>query len=1014
MGKGGKSKGKIAFTLIGAAAGFFMGGGAFSALQGALYGASVGSTIWSVTHKPNPYGDLDSDYSQDDYNRFNTVTNDVNQNAAIPVIYGTRKYGGLQVWHNPYNGNRYLQKDVIVCYSDIHGLYNVAANEELIKDDTNISIYNIQHKDATVCRTSKSNLRLVAGGKTDDITLGNTDDYNAQTSLLTTIIDKIKSDIGNGWKIDGAVDDRTSKGISANTMQFDNSKPVNCYCDPADPERQNMVVLDVRGYKIGTYVVHQNEAPDNYEDVGSYCGTTWIRSDLVASARLSGSNPTINCIVKGQKVKVFRDGAWQFEYSENPAWIIRDFLISTKYGTGQYITEDMLDDMSFIEVANYCDEEITYIDADGNEQTCPRYKLNIILDSAKQPIEHLSSMLAVFGGFITFGKLIALKVEKAETPVYDFDDGTIVKDSVSIGQTSLDDTPNRYKIGYFDPNQLWTEVKVVVEDLELQHEQDGKISEKTVTLAGCTSQNQALRIGRLYRDLNKVCSLTISFTVATQGMMLECGDVVNVTYGGIFTKMPFRITQIEESNSGTYNLTCRQYNPTIYNDSLGAQITNPNYVNQNSAYTQAPPVVNDLVLEENTYTSPNGALNIGIKATWSDVYYMYFDHYEVSYSVDGINYITYGNTFDNTLTLTGLTKGTYKVAVQIVTKDGIKGSPAIGEITLAGIDKPPNSVSMLDTDVLNDGTRRFWWDFKYPEPNDIAGFKLKYTQGNNPDWESAYDLHTGLITAEPFETKALRQGVHTVMIKAVDNSGNESAEVAYAIINLGDPLQDNVLWTIDLSDNNWNNTGFDNGKISNGSIVGIDATKPLEVTSHLQPLAYGNFWIEYDINCPAKVEYCIGSNENAWQSVKTSMWQTKDTNMWRFNGLFKPYTGKVIMKSTDTIHIRITTKPKDGVIPKISSLKVFIDVPDRIENFENITVPAAGLVLPIKTPFYYTTAVNVRAVQTNIIEPVEMEMITKTPCKIRFNKVNNDAGYTKTPVEVVADITWQGFQREMI
>ena len=106
MGKGGgKKKGKIVFTAIGLALGAFnpqwFGLTKSAWFSSAMYGASIASTLWSVTNKQNPYGNLDSDYSQDDYSRFNTVTNDVNQNACIPVIYGTRKYGGLQVWHNP-------------------------------------------------------------------------------------------------------------------------------------------------------------------------------------------------------------------------------------------------------------------------------------------------------------------------------------------------------------------------------------------------------------------------------------------------------------------------------------------------------------------------------------------------------------------------------------------------------------------------------------------------------------------------------------------------------------------------------------------------------------------------------------------------------------------------------------------------------------------------------------------------------------------------------------------------
>ena len=77
-----------------------------------MYGMSIASTIWSVVAKPNAFGNLDGDYSQDDYSKFSTTTNDISQDAVIPVIYGTRKWGGLQVWHNPYNGERYLQKDV--------------------------------------------------------------------------------------------------------------------------------------------------------------------------------------------------------------------------------------------------------------------------------------------------------------------------------------------------------------------------------------------------------------------------------------------------------------------------------------------------------------------------------------------------------------------------------------------------------------------------------------------------------------------------------------------------------------------------------------------------------------------------------------------------------------------------------------------------------------------------------------------------------------------------------------
>ena len=195
MGKG-KKVGKIAFM----AAGFFLGaGGAGQALFGlkgasfaaGMYGMSIASTIWSVTQKPNAFGNLDGDYSQDDYSKFSTTTNDISQDAVIPVIYGTRKWGGLQVWHNPYNGERYLQKDVIICEGGIKGVYNVCANEELIKNDTNISIYNIQHQDAAVYRSGNT-LYLKAGGKTNTYALKDVESQDQQAALLSTVIEKIR------------------------------------------------------------------------------------------------------------------------------------------------------------------------------------------------------------------------------------------------------------------------------------------------------------------------------------------------------------------------------------------------------------------------------------------------------------------------------------------------------------------------------------------------------------------------------------------------------------------------------------------------------------------------------------------------------------------------------------------------------------------------------------------------------------------------------------------------------
>lgn len=67
------------------------------------------------------------------------------------------------------------------------------------------------------------------------------------------------------------------------------------------------------------------------------------------------SPPTITAEIKGKKVKVWNGSSFDTEWSDNPAWCIRDYLTNTIYGQG--IDEVLIDDAAFIAAADYCDGE---------------------------------------------------------------------------------------------------------------------------------------------------------------------------------------------------------------------------------------------------------------------------------------------------------------------------------------------------------------------------------------------------------------------------------------------------------------------------------------------------------------------------------------------------------------------------------------------------------------------------------------------------------------------------------
>lgn len=321
----------------------------------------------------------------------------------------------------------------------------------------------------------------------------------------------------------------------------------------------------------------------------------------------------------------------------------------------------------------------------------------------------------------------------------------------------------------------------------------------------------------------------------------------------------------------------------------------------------------------------------------------------------------------------------------------------------------PPDIKALDVEVSANGTRRYYIDFEYPEVNNIAGFRMRYIQGNVPNWDIGFDVQEGLITNFPYETSTVRQGIHTIMIKAVNSSGNESRKHTSVTVNFADPLEDNVLYKVDFAADGWTAAETDGYLLADGYIHSKQAEAHWDVPTEaywqgaekpywgqvsyldfflraeITALAGGNFYFLYDITGPANIVY-----------------RNKTTDE-----MFKPYATKFSVKAGDVIEIQFSAL--SGMEETVlRSLVAVIDVPDRTEHFENIVVPADGLELPIVTPNYHTTSVRLDSIQLINNEPVYVKTLTKNPCRIQL--INNSG----EAVSATVDVTWQGFIKEII
>lgn len=122
----------------------------------------------------------------------------------------------------------------------------------------------------------------------------------------------------------------------------------------------------------------------------------------------------------------------------------------------------------------------------------------------------------------------------------------------------------------------------------------------------------------------------------------------------------------------------------------------------------------------------------------------------------------------------------YELQARAVSAAGLAGpwSPLVTHV-VAGKAEPPADVAGF---VISG--RQLDWQ-AVPEL-DLAGYRIRWAPGASVAWSEAQPAHGGLLTSSPFELDALPAGQVTVLIKAVDTSGNESAAAARIVANLGD------------------------------------------------------------------------------------------------------------------------------------------------------------------------------------------------------------------------------------
>lgn len=256
------------------------------------------------------------------------------------------------------------------------------------------------------------------------------------------------------------------------------------------------------------------------------------------SSQFNGSIPQITCEPKGRIIRVpdnydpntrSYSGTWlgtfKWAWTDNPAWIFYDIVISDRFGLGDRLTAANIDKWTLYQVAQYCDQMVP--DGKGGSGTEPRYKCNVYVQTRNDAYTVMRDLAAIFRGMTYWGgdQIVAL-ADMPRDVDYNFTNANVVDGEFAYSSST---TKTRYTsalVSYSDPDNGYADViePVFEKDLVSRYKVYNQLE---VTAIGCTRQSEANRKGR-WGILTNNKDRVVAFSVGLDGDIPMPGYVIAV------------------------------------------------------------------------------------------------------------------------------------------------------------------------------------------------------------------------------------------------------------------------------------------------------------------------------------------------------------------------------------------------------------------------------------------------------------------------------------------------------
>ncbi|MGL5965984.1 MAG: host specificity protein J [Kluyvera sp.] len=322
------------------------------------------------------------------------------------------------------------------------------------------------------------------------------------------------------------------------------------------------------------------------------------------SSQFNGSIPQISCEPRGRVIRVpdtydpetraysgTWTGAFKWAWTDNPAWIFYDLVVSDRFGLGHRLTAANIDKWTLYQVAQYCDQMVP--DGKGGNGTEPRYTCNVYIQERNDAYTVLRDFAAIFRGMTYWGgdQIVAL----ADMP-RDVDYSYTLANIVGKPRYSSSTTKSRYTtalVSWSDPGNAYADAMEPVFEQALVARYG--FNQLEMTAIGCTRQSEANRKGR-WGILTNNKDRIVSFDVGLDGNIPQPGYIIAVAdellsgkvMGGRISAVNGRVIKLDRIADAAAGDRLILNLPSGASQSRTIQAVNGESVTVTTAYSETP------------------------------------------------------------------------------------------------------------------------------------------------------------------------------------------------------------------------------------------------------------------------------------------------------------------------------------------------------------------------------------------------------------------------------------------